>query len=118
MIIVLHILEFNLIVMRKNILIINVHDRIKKINVSAYYVLINTKDLSEVFKCEIIVKKCLPVLLYGIGGNDLSDNDICKMHISYRKFFRCIFYLPLRSPIIELLDVFGVVEIKDNICIK
>ena len=28
---------------------------------SAYNVLINTKDLSEVLICEIIVKKCLPV---------------------------------------------------------
>ena len=45
--------------MKKNILTIDVDDRIKKFNMSAYNVLINTKDLSEVLKCEIIVKKCL-----------------------------------------------------------
>ena len=38
------------------------------------------------------------------------------MHISYRKNFRYIFHLLLRSPITELLDVFGIVAIKDNIC--
>ena len=92
--------------MKKNILTINVGDKIKKFNMSAYNVLINTKDLSEVLKCEIIVKKCLPVLLYGIEGTDVSDNNIYKMHISYRKFFIYIFHLSLRSPITELLDVF------------
>ena len=50
--------------MRKNIVIIDVDDRIKKFNKSAYNVLINTKDLSEALKCEIIVKKCLPVYSY------------------------------------------------------
>ena len=54
---------------------------------SAYNVLINTKDLSEVLKCEIIVKKCLPILLYSIGGTEVSDNDIYKMHISYRNWW-------------------------------
>ena len=38
------------------------------------------------------------------------------MHISYRKIFRYIFHLSLKSPITELLDVFGIVAIKDNIC--
>ena len=79
----------------------------KKCNMSAYNVLINTKDLSEVLICEIIVKKCLPVLLYGSGGTEVSDNDINKVHILYKKFFRCIFHLSLRSPNTELLDVFG-----------
>ena len=104
------------LIMKKSILTIDVDDRIKKFNMSAYSVLINTKDLSEVLKCEIIIKKCLPVLLYGIGGIDVSDNDVYKMHISYRKIFRYIFQLSLRSPITELLDVFGIVPLKDNIC--
>ena len=78
--------------------------------------MINTKDLSEVLKCEIIVKKCLPVLLYGIGETEVPDNDIYKMHISYRKIFRYIFHLSLRSPVTELLDVIGIVAIKYNIC--
>ena len=85
-------------VMKKNALTIDVDDRIIKFNVAAYNVLINTKDLSEVLKCKIIVKKCLPVLLYGIGGTDVSDIDIYKMHISYRKIFRYIFHSSLRGP--------------------
>ena len=65
------------LVRKKNILTITVDDRIKKkINMSVYNILINSKDLSEVLKCEIIVKNCLPVLLYGIGGTDVSNNDI------------------------------------------
>ena len=27
--------------------------------------------MSEVLKCEIIVKKCMPVLLYGMGGTEV-----------------------------------------------
>ena len=38
------------------------------------------------------------------------------MHISYRKIFRCIFHLSLRSHITELLDVIGIVAKKDNNC--
>ena len=90
------------LVMKKIILTIDVDDKIKKFNMSAYNALINTKDLSEVLKCEIIVKKCLPVLLHGMGGTEVPDNDIYKMHISCRKIFRYIFHLSLRSPIAEL----------------
>ena len=104
------------LVMKKNILTIDVDDRIKKLNMSAYNVLINTKDLSEVLKCEIIAKKCLPVLLYGMGGTEVPDNNIFKMHISYTKNFRYIFHLSLRSPFTEFLDVFATVAMKDNIC--
>ena len=102
--------------MKKNILTIDVDDRIKKFNMSVYNVLINTKDLSEVLKCEIIIKKCLPVLLYGMGGTEVPDNDIYKMHISYRKICRYIFHLSLRSHIAELLDVFGMVAMRHNSC--
>ena len=71
--------------MRKNIVIIDVDDRIKKFNKSAYNVLINTKDLSEALKCEIIVKKVFAcIFLYGIGGTEVFDNDI---------YIRCIFHI-------------------------
>ena len=104
--------------MKKNILTIDVDDGIKKFNMSAYNVLINTNDLFKVLKCEIIIEKCLPVLLYGLGGIEVSDNDIYiyKMHTSYRKTFRYNFHLSLRSPIKELLDMFGIEAIKDTIC--
>ena len=46
---------------------------------SAYNVLINTKDLSEEFKCDIIVEKCLPVL---------EEQACLKM-----MFIRCIFHI-------------------------
>ena len=58
-------------VMKKNILAIDVDDKIKTFNMSANNVLINTKDLSEVLNCEIIVKNFLLVLLYGIGRTDV-----------------------------------------------
>ena len=76
--------------MKKNILTIDVDDRIKKFNMSAYNVLINTKDLSEVIKCEIIVKKCLPVLLYGMGGTEVLTMI----------YIKCIFHIE------KILDTF------------
>ena len=36
---------------------------IRKFNMAAYDVLWNTSDLNEVIRCDLIDKKCLPVLL-------------------------------------------------------
>ena len=81
-----------------NVLTIDVEDRIRKFNMVAYDVLLNTSDLNEVIRCELIVKKCLPVLLYGIGGVSITNRDIYKLHIAYRKktdiFLRCR-YVPV-----------------------
>ena len=56
-------------------LTIYVEVRIRKFNMAAYDVLLNTSDLNEVIRCEVIVKKCLPVLLYGIGGVSITNRD-------------------------------------------
>ena len=50
--------------MCNKVLTIDVEDRIRKFNMVAYDVLLNTSDLNEVIRCELIVKKYLPVLLY------------------------------------------------------
>ena len=61
--------------MRKGLLTLAVGDRIKKFNTLAYDVLLNSADLTEVVRCELIVKKCLPILLYGAGAFKISNND-------------------------------------------
>ena len=43
----------------------------------------------------------------------MSNNDVYKMLISSRKFLGI--FESFRSPITELLDVFGTVPLKDNI---
>ena len=68
-------MSVNLIVCN-NELTIDVEDRICKFNIAAYDVLLNTSDLNEGISCELIVKKCLPVLLYGIGGVSITSCDI------------------------------------------
>ena len=45
----------------------DINDRIIKFNAACYSVLLNSNDLSEVIRCELVVKKCLPVLMCGIG---------------------------------------------------
>ena len=77
-------LGVNLIVCN-NVLTIYVEDKIRKFDMAAYDVLLNTSDLNEVIRCELIVKKCVPVLLYGIGGVSITNRDIYKLHIAYRK---------------------------------
>ena len=77
-------LSVNLIVCN-NVLIIDVEDRIHKFNMAAYDVLLNSSDLNEVTSCELVVKKCLPVLLYGMRGVSITNRDIYKLHIVYRK---------------------------------
>jgi hypothetical protein len=95
-------------IMKRGCLVVDVNDRIKKFNGAAYDVLLNSHDLSEVVRCEIIVKKCLPVLLYGIGCVELFHDDRYKLFVAYRKAFRYIFHLSLKAHISELLEVFGV----------
>ena len=102
--------------MRKGLLILDVGDKIRKFNISAYDVLLNSADLTEVVRCELIVKKCLPILLYhGAGTFKMSNNDMYRLHIAYRKISRYIFNLPLWAHISELLEVFNVKPIANLI---
>jgi hypothetical protein len=98
--------------MVKHLLVIDVEDRIRKFNSSAFSVLLNTSDLSEVVRCEIIVKKCLPILTYGLGCGYIWPADIYKLRIAYRKIFRYIFKLPLICHVTEFLNVFGVESVE------
>ena len=94
-------LGVNLIVCN-NVLTIDVEDRIRKFNMAAYDVLLNTIDLNEVIRCELIVKKYLPVLLSGIGGVSIANREIYKLHIAYRIIYRYIFKMSLRASISDL----------------
>jgi exonuclease III len=96
----------------RHLLVIDVDDRIRKFNCSAYSVLLNSSDLSEVVRCEIIVKKCLPILTYGLGCGYMWPADIYKLHIAYRKIFRYIFKLPLICHVTEFLNVFGIESVE------
>ena len=49
--------------MKHKMLVIDVDERIRKFNNSVYSELLNTNDLSEQVRCEIIVKKCSPFLM-------------------------------------------------------
>ena len=84
-----------------------------KFNASCYSVLLNCNDLSEVIRCELVVQKCLPVLMYGIGCIGIDAEEEYKMHIAYRKILRYIFLLSLRSHISELLEVFHINSIHN-----
>ena len=99
--------------MRKGLITLDVGDRIKKFNISAYDVLLNSADLTAVVRCELIVKKCLPILLYGAGAFKISNNDMYRLHIAYRKIFRYIFNLTLCAHISELLEIFNVKSIAN-----
>ena len=101
--------------MRKGLLTLDVGDRIRKFNISAYDVLLNSADLTEVVRCELIVNKCLPILLYGVEAFKISNNDMYRLHLAYRKISRYIFNLPLRAHISELLEVFNVKSIANLI---
>ena len=100
-------------VVERQALVIDVKDRIRKFNSSAYSVLLNSSDLSEIVRCEIIVKKCLPVLTYGLGCGLVWPADVYKLHIAYRKIFRYIFKLSLRAHLTELLNIFGIDSVEN-----
>ena len=103
------------LMMGKGLLTLDVNDRIRKFNISAYNVLLNSADLTEVVRCELIVRKCLPILLYCARAFKISNNDMYRRHITYRKIFRNIFNLPLWAHISELLEAFNVKPIANLI---
>jgi hypothetical protein len=106
------------LIMRRCQLTIDIHERIRKFNIAAYDVLLHSSDLSEVVRCELIVKKCVPILMYGIGNINIDGEARYRIHIAYRKIFRYIFGLSWRSHISELLCVFNVKPIGNVIEIK
>lgn len=103
------------LVIKRGLLTMDINDRIMKFNAACYNVLLNSNDLSEVIRCELIVKKCVPVLMYGIGCVRIDAEEEYKMHIAYRKIFRYIFHISLRSHISELLEVFRINTIHNLI---
>ena len=110
-------LGVNLVINRKE-LTIDIEDRIKKFSAAAYDVLLNSSDLSEIIRCKPVVKKCLPILLYGIGVINVDQIAIYKLHVAYRKIFRYIFNLPSWAHIFELLEVFNFESAENVICLK
>ncbi len=87
---------------------IDVKVRIRKFNMAAYGFLLNTSDLNKVIRCELIVKKCLPALLYGLDGVSITNRNIYKLHIAYKKLYRSIFKMSLWAVISDLLNAFNV----------
>ena len=80
-------LGVNLIV-RGKMLTLNVDERIRKSYAVAFDMLLNTSNLSEIVRCELITKKCLPVLMLGIEAVEINQNAVHKFHIAYKKIFR------------------------------
>ena len=111
-------LGVNLVISRKELTIDN-DDRIKKFNAAAYDVLLNSSDLSETIRYELVVKKCyIGLLLYGIGAIIVDQIAVYRLHVAYRKIFRYIFNLPLWAHISELLEVFNIESVENIICLK
>jgi hypothetical protein len=59
---------------------------------AAYTVLLNNSDLWENirFRCELIVKKCVPILMYYMRVIKIRKDNVYKMNITYRKIYRYI----------------------------
>ena len=105
-------LGVNMIV-RGKMLTLDVDERIRKFNAAAFDVLLNISDTPEIVRCALITKKCLLVLMYGIGAVEINQNPIYKLHIAYRKIFRYIFKLSKYAHLSELLDVYGIKSIDE-----
>ena len=87
-------LGVNLVINREE-LTIDIDNRIKKFNTAAYDVLLNSFDLSRTIRCELGVKKCLPIMICGIGAINFDQIAKYRLHVAYRKIFLYILNLPL-----------------------
>ena len=67
------------------LLTVDVEDAIRRLNIAGYDVMFNTPSLSEVVQCELVGRKCLPVLLYSTAAVHLQNLALYKLHIVYRK---------------------------------
>ena len=94
--------------MKCKMLVTDVDERNRKFNSSAFSVLLNTNDLFEQVRCEIIIKKCTPIFMFGLGCGHRWFDVVHRLHVAYRKIFRYILKLSWRASITELLNVFGV----------
>ena len=54
-------------------------------------------------RCELLVKKLLPIMLDGIGAINVDQIAVYRLHVAYRKIFIYILNLPLWAHISELL---------------
>ena len=77
----------------KAMLEVDIDQRLIKFNTAASNIIMNSKDLTEVLRYELIVKKCLPILLYGIGLSLIIEVDCYRMHVTHSKMFRYIFFM-------------------------
>lgn len=66
--------------MKRKLISVDVSNRIRKFNAAAYDILIKTKGICEIVRCELIRKQCLPILLYGLGiVCDFEDDKYIKL---------------------------------------
>ena len=87
--------------------------RLRKFNAVAFNNNMNSKDFTEVVRCELIVKKCWPILLcVHVGVSLISEVDCYRMHVANRKILRYICKLPLWAHLSELLCIFNIEPIS------
>ena len=72
----------------------------------SFNIIMNSNDLSELVRRELIVKKCLSLLLDGMGLSLISEMNYYRIHVVYRKTFRYIFKLLVWAHLSELLGIF------------
>ena len=56
---------------------VNVNDRIRKFQESSMSIILNSKHFPDNVKCNLIVTKCLPILLYCLHCVELSKRKVC-----------------------------------------
>ena len=63
--------------------------------------------LSEEVKSELIIRRCLPILAYGVDILQLSSVQIHKLSVAFNCIFRRIFHLARNTSVRNILHYMG-----------
>lgn len=92
--------------------LVNVDHNCRKFFGAAYGVLQRCASLSELILCEIIVRKCLPILLYGLECIVLNSAQRHKLNVAFNNVMRRIFKVSRRTSVRNLLYYVGIKPVK------
>ena len=56
---------------------VNINDRIRKFLKASMSIILNSKHFPDDVRCNLIVTKCLSILLYGLLCVELSIRKVC-----------------------------------------
>ena len=77
-----------------------------------WVIILNLKHFPDTLRCNLIVTKRLPILLYGLHWAELSQRKVYLLNLALKNVCRLIFNLSKYAHVSDLLKVFDIFHIS------